>query len=327
MISKHSCDFYTLSIFYVEERAMTNMSFNYVYFQNISSNILSDSVNNAAVFQSMQSDNQNLFSMVLPTSGLRGINQLLNQSLTAGSFSQAANLHTCANLMQGLMKRMFTCIQTVMQLMGMNTGNLLLNNQTNTLSFNGFLEANQLQGQGYDNNANPLSGNQNNTPIVLSGGVTDRVAQIANHESTLGINEADGSYKKYGQPSHWCGAFVDWCFNQSTGGKTPWAGENFHYVPNITNWAKNNGVYKSYNASTLMQDAKAGDMIIFRSSGGSESSHVGIISKVYPDGSIETVEGNTSDQCKKRYYQAGDPRIQGFLQAHILEQQGQLIYA
>ena len=61
-------------------------------------------------------------------------------------------------------------------------------------------------------------------------------------------------------------------------------------------------------------------MIIFH--GDHESSHVGIVTAINPDGSIDTVEGNTSDACKKRHYRAGDPYIQGFLKINQMEQMG-----
>ncbi|MEW5822557.1 MAG: CHAP domain-containing protein [Cyanobacteriota bacterium] len=244
---------------------------------------------------------------------------------------------------QGLMQMMMMFMQTFMQFMNManqqqNPGQNILPGMQNNPLFNGgaiaitgtdangniFAGAATFNNNTGLNNQNPLvnqTNPYNNTP-VLQGTKGNQVAQIALHESTLGINEADGSYRKYGQPSHWCGAFAEWCVKQATGGKVPWKGENFHYVPNITSWAKKNNVYESYNPSTVQQRVKPGDMIIFQGGRRSESSHVGIVTAIRPDGTIETVEGNTSDQCKKRVYKPGDPKIQGFLLVNQLEAMG-----
>lgn len=246
------------------------------------------------------------------------------------------------NPMQGFMQTFMMFMQTAMQFMGLMMGNQQ-NNLNNTLNNQGlFNNGGAIAVAGVDANGNVFAGaavtnptnngyngvtapnnvNGNYNGPVAQGTTGAKAAQIALHESTLGINEADGSYKKYGQPSHWCGAFAEWVVKQATGGKVPWKGENFHYVPNITNWAKKNGVYESYNKNTVQQKVKPGDMIIFGGGSRAESSHVGIVTAIRPDGTIETVEGNTSDACKKRVYQPGDPKIQGFLLINQLEAQG-----
>jgi hypothetical protein len=251
-------------------------------------------------------------------------NQMMNQFMPMMMF--------CMGIMQLMM-------QMVSQFMGGMMGNQAMNNplMANTLLDNQqnfpFTNANTAPYTGNATEATPAGYNQQTAPYapvnsnytgpVPQGNAGMQAAQIALHESTLGINEADGSYRKYGQPSHWCGAFAEWCVKQATGGKVPWAGENFHYVPNITNWAQKNGVYESYNAATAPQSIKPGDMVIFRING-KESAHVGIVTRVNPDGSIETVEGNTSDQCKKRTYAANDPRLQGFLKINQLEAEGRI---
>ena len=43
------------------------------------------------------------------------------------------------------------------------------------------------------------------------------------------------------------------------------------------------------------------------------ASHTGIVTKVYSDGSFDTIEGNTSDQCLARHYSASDAKLSGFV--------------
>jgi hypothetical protein len=241
------------------------------------------------------------------------------------------------NPMAGLFQSFMGLMQSFMQLMGQFMG-LQINNQNNFMNNAG--NTGNIAIAGVDGNGNVFAGamtgntapanpanpnyptNTNYTGPVPQGNTGNQAAQIALHESTLGINEADGSYKKYGQPSHWCGAFAEWCVKQANGGKVPWAGENFHYVPNITNWAQKNGVYEEYKSGNAAQSVKPGDMIIFGDGKRKANTHVGIVTSINPDGSIDTVEGNTSDACKKRHYPAGDPRIQGFLLVNKLEAMG-----
>ena len=42
-------------------------------------------------------------------------------------------------------------------------------------------------------------------------------------------------------------------------------------------------------------------------------SHTGIVTKVNPDGSFETVEGNTSNSVGARKYSANSPTLSGFI--------------
>lgn len=157
---------------------------------------------------------------------------------------------------------------------------------------------------------------------TLPSGVGARALALA--ERQLGANESDGSYRKFGQPGPWCAAFVDWAYKSATGGQVPWKGENFHYCPNVERWAKKNGVWENYNPNTVGQNVKAGDMVLFDWGQDGKADHIGMVTKINSDGSIETIEGNSGNAVRHRKYRAGDPRIKGFMKAHELEERGKL---
>jgi|GEM_PF-3123118 len=151
------------------------------------------------------------------------------------------------------------------------------------------------------------------SPEALLGKDTkDKVLAIA--ESCLGANEADGSYLKFGESSHWCAAFVNYVFTQANNGVDPFSGDakGSHYCPNYTNWAQTPDSQGKTRWTTKSSDVGQGDIIMF-SNDGKTSSHIGIIEKIDEDGTIHTIEGNTSDTCARRKYAAGDSRVQGFI--------------
>lgn len=69
----------------------------------------------------------------------------------------------------------------------------------------------------------------------------------------------------------------------------PYSFYNPAAVPNWTSWAKANGYWKEKT-----ETPKQGDAIIYKSSASPSGSHIGIVVSVTPDGSIITVEGNTT---------------------------------
>lgn len=106
---------------------------------------------------------------------------------------------------------------------------------------------------------------------------------------------------------------------------------NWDYVPDIYDYANKKGAY-----STDIKKAKPGDWVIFNNIPGSANpksgnDHIGIIEKVYRDGRIVTIEGNTQpnvysdgcgpkgnipDQVARKVYSPSDPnyaKIQGYI--------------
>lgn len=104
-------------------------------------------------------------------------------------------------------------------------------------------------------------------------------------------------YQKAKQP--WCGAFVNWCAKQA-GIKIP----NCTYTP-----AGATG-FMDKNAWTISEqaDPKPGDIVFFDFPGDAldRISHVGIVISNNGDGTVTTVEGNTSPDKKKDQRNGGE---------------------
>ena len=144
------------------------------------------------------------------------------------------------------------------------------------------------------------------------------VASIA--QSYVGkLSEADGSYLQVtgGRAEHWCADFVTYVVSKAceqTGKSLNGFGSPA--VANLRAWGEANGCYgsidgmsSSQKAQWIVNNVKPGDVMIMQNN----SSHTGIVTKVYSDGSFETVERNTSDQCLNRHYSADEARLSGFV--------------
>lgn len=144
------------------------------------------------------------------------------------------------------------------------------------------------------------------------------VASIA--QSYVGkLSEADGSYLQVtgGRAEHWCADFVTYVVSKAceqTGKSLN--GFRSPAVANLRAWGEANGCYgsidgmsSSQKAQWIVNNVKPGDVMIMQNN----SSHTGIVTKVYSDGSFDTVEGNTSDQCLNRHYSADEARLSGFV--------------
>lgn len=86
-----------------------------------------------------------------------------------------------------------------------------------------------------------------------------------------------------GEP--WCCAFIQFCIKQI---------EEKHKIECL--------VYKSEHCMTVFRNSspkvvkvpQPGDLIVWRM-GNTAAGHIGIITKILPNGRVETIEGNTSD--------------------------------
>ena len=112
------------------------------------------------------------------------------------------------------------------------------------------------------------------------------------------------SWYGYSYRVEWCACFVSWCANQS--GHLNTAIDKFAYCPYGVNWFKERGEWKDRH-----YEPKAGDIIFFDWEGDGISDHVGIVVKT-SDGVVYTVEGNSSDECKKKQYIVGSDVIYGY---------------
>jgi hypothetical protein len=88
----------------------------------------------------------------------------------------------------------------------------------------------------------------------------------------------------------WCAQFVSWCAKQ---GGTPLgeAGQGFQSVEAVAAWAQRTGRWQPAGSTP-----KPGDLIVW---GGQ---HIGLVESVADDGSIHTIEGNSSNAVAKRTY-------------------------
>ena len=140
------------------------------------------------------------------------------------------------------------------------------------------------------------------TPVVTPGGanvaaniVSIAESQIGQAEQPPGSNDspAIATYRsatagaQAGEP--WCAYFASWVAQQA-GTPLGAQGQGFGYVGDIWSWAQQTGRAIPNGPGVV---PAPGDLILFG------DHHVGIVDKVLPNGSIETVEGNYSNQVSQ----------------------------
>ena len=121
------------------------------------------------------------------------------------------------------------------------------------------------------------------TPEAASSSQIVRVA-----ESQLGQGEQPpgSNCTIYGPCEEWCSLFASWVW-QHAGVPLPGSTAEYGYSGSLYTWAKESGGrIMPATATPAPGDA------VFYGSGPSESAHVGIVQRVYPDGRITTIEGN-----------------------------------
>src|SRR3954449_10937024 len=96
-------------------------------------------------------------------------------------------------------------------------------------------------------------------------------------------------------PGPWCAYFVSWPARQS-GVPVGDHGQGFGSVDALYAWAQKSG--RAVPASSG-QNPKPGDLIVW-------DEHIGMVESVRPDGSIQTIEGNSSDRVSRRVHAKGD---------------------
>lgn len=156
-----------------------------------------------------------------------------------------------------------------------------------------------------------------NLPTRLSGNLGNDIVTMA--KQYLGYRESDGSFKLFtgGRDHAWCADFVTHVVKQTyrENGKPIPSGFGSSSVEGLRQWGINNNCYLNTNgaankSSLIAQNVKPGDVVIFKNG----TSHTGIVTKVNPDGSFQTIEGNTSNKVAYRNYAANNSKISGFIQ-------------
>ena len=115
---------------------------------------------------------------------------------------------------------------------------------------------------------------------------------IAKAESQIGVKESPfGSNKqKYGEAYGyngvaWCCIFIWWLFHECGVSNLFYGGNKTASCTTLMNYYKSKGQFSN--------SPKVGSLVFFQFDKDSYADHIGIVTKVYSDGSIETIEGNT----------------------------------
>jgi CHAP domain len=121
-------------------------------------------------------------------------------------------------------------------------------------------------------------------------------AEIGQAEQPPGSNDSPriGQYRSAvagAGVGPWCADFVSWA-SREAGSPLGDNGEGFQSVGALWDWAERSGRAVPADAGP----PQPGDLIVW----GGE--HVGIVEAVLPDGSIRTIEGNSSDRVSQRTY-------------------------
>jgi hypothetical protein len=125
------------------------------------------------------------------------------------------------------------------------------------------------------------------TPEAASSSQIVRVA-----ESQLGQGEQPpgSNCTIYGPCEEWCSLFAAWVW-QHAGVPLPGPTATYGYSGSLYTWAReHHGRVLPPSATPAPGDA------VFYGAGPSESAHVGIVQRVYPDGRITTIEGNYANR-------------------------------
>jgi hypothetical protein len=101
----------------------------------------------------------------------------------------------------------------------------------------------------------------------------------------------------------WCSYFVSWAAQQA-GAPLGEAGQGFGAVSAVSAWAQRTG---RFNAAGSGTPPAPGDLIVW---GGQ---HIGIVESVDADGSINTIEGNSSNMVTRRKHGADGDGASGFV--------------
>ncbi|WP_210493769.1 CHAP domain-containing protein [Patulibacter sp. SYSU D01012] len=104
-------------------------------------------------------------------------------------------------------------------------------------------------------------------------------------------------------PGPWCAYFVSWAAKQA-GTPVGDNGSGFGSVDAMWSWAQRSGKSIPNGPNVRPQ---VGDVIIF-------DEHTGIVTGVDPDGTVRTIEGNTSDRVAERTHPAN--AAVGYIRLH-----------
>jgi hypothetical protein len=121
------------------------------------------------------------------------------------------------------------------------------------------------------------------THVAYGSGVGAELIAVA--MSQVGYREPSWQTNKYtawnGLKTAWCGVFLSW---------SAAAGKNDSALPKADTFAK---LVSGVKARGITSKPKVGALVFMTFNGGSAATHVGIVTKVHANGSVDTIEGNT----------------------------------
>lgn len=149
-------------------------------------------------------------------------------------------------------------------------------------------------------------------PGATGGGGNQRLvalarAEVGQAEQPPGSNNSQriAQYRSAvpgGPVGPWCAYFASWVAQQA-GMPLGDRQQGFARVDDVWAWAQRNGRAVPAGSGDA---ARPGDLILW-------DEHMGIVESVRPDGTIETIEGNSSDQVSRRTYPPGGGNAVGFV--------------
>lgn len=121
--------------------------------------------------------------------------------------------------------------------------------------------------------------------------ISKAASQIGVKESPSGSNTVKYNTEYYGSkvegPSYpWCCAFVWWVFKECGMSKLFFGGDKTAYCPTVETYYRQKGQWYT--------SPKVGDLALFDFNNKGRAHHIGIVEKVNSNGSVVTIEGNTS---------------------------------
>jgi hypothetical protein len=131
-----------------------------------------------------------------------------------------------------------------------------------------------------------------------SGIVAAAAGEVGQAEQPPGSNDSPriAMYRKATAgapgPGPWCAYFVSWAARQAGTPVGP-NGNGSGSVDALYAWAQQTG-----RAQPASYTPKPGDLIVW-------DEHIGIVENVLPNGSIQTIEGNSSDRVSRRTHARG----------------------
>ena len=137
--------------------------------------------------------------------------------------------------------------------------------------------------------------------------VNSNNALVSIAQSQIGNEGGEIYWQWYGFDSHvdWCAIFVSWCADQAGMLKED-SLPKYAVCDEGIRWFIRNGKWYSRRI-----EPKAGMIIFFDWDDDGVSEHTGIVEKC-EDGIVYTIEGNSHDVCKRKWYAAGDKTIMGY---------------